>query len=73
MGKQRDSVILAMSSQVEQTPAEPEAPALPDYLTDPDAVMKDAGATWRYGKPPDYSNTRKVWSQSECDCLRRPL
>lgn len=41
------------------------SPALPDYLTDPNAVLEDA-ADWRYGKPPDYSNTRAVWERSSC-------
>lgn len=39
-------------------------PAVPDYLSDPDATLKDAHASWRYGKAPDYSNTRKVWAES---------
>ncbi|KAL9601186.1 MAG: hypothetical protein Q9219_002686 [cf. Caloplaca sp. 3 TL-2023] len=45
-------------------PAPAPAPALPDYLLDPNAVLKDA-AEWRYGKPPDYSNTRKVWQETK--------
>lgn len=48
----------------EQPPAEPAPPALPDYLTDPDAVLKDAEAQWRYKKAPDYSKTRKVFADS---------
>lgn len=40
-----------------------ETPALPDYLLDPNAVLKDT-ANWRYGKAPDYSNTRKVFNES---------
>ena len=39
-------------------------PALPDYLSDPNAVLKDA-SEWRYGKAPDYSKTRTVFEQSE--------
>ena len=39
------------------------SPSLPDILTDPNAVLKDSAA-WRYGKAPDYSNTRAVWEQS---------
>lgn len=46
------------------SPAEPAA--LPDYLTDADAVLKDQGVKWRYGRPPDYSKTRKVYADSEC-------
>ena len=41
---------------------EPE-PALPDYLISPNAVFDDQGVVWRYGKPPDYSKTRKVWAE----------
>lgn len=41
---------------------EPEA-ATPDYLTDPNAVLRDE-ANWRYGRAPDYSNTREVFKQS---------
>ena len=39
------------------------ATALPDYLTNPDAVLGDA-AHWRYGRAPDYSNTRAVYEKS---------
>lgn len=45
------------------TAAEP-APALPDYLTDPNAVLKDA-AEWRFGQAPDYSKTRAEWERSQ--------
>jgi hypothetical protein len=44
---------------------EPAAPGLPDYMTDPDAVLKDTTATWRAGGPPDYSTTRKFYAQSK--------
>lgn len=47
------------SADVQQPPA----PAIPDYLSDPNAVLKDT-AEWRYGKAPDYSNTRNVYEQS---------
>jgi hypothetical protein len=45
---------------------EVEAPpvSLPDYLLDPNAVLKDISANWRYGQAPDYSETRKVYGQS---------
>lgn len=48
------------SADVQAAPA----PALPDYLSDPNAVLKDA-SQWRYGRAPDYSNTRTVFEQSE--------
>ncbi|GME24158.1 hypothetical protein GTA08_BOTSDO07581 [Neofusicoccum parvum] len=46
-------------------PADPAAAALPDYLTDSDAVLKDQGVKWRYGRPPDYSKTRKVYAETK--------
>ena len=46
------------------SPAEAAA-ALPDYLTDPNAVLKDSQAKWRYGRAPDYSKTRKVYQESK--------
>ena len=51
------------SADVEAPPADPTA-GLPDYLLDPNAVMKDLDAKWRYKQPPDYTNTRKVYAQS---------
>lgn len=46
-------------------PPEQDHAAMPDYLTDSDAVLKDQGVKWRYGRPPDYSKTRKVYAESE--------
>lgn len=43
----------------------PTAPALPDYVLSPDAVFSDTEAQWRYGRPPDYSQTRRVWKEGE--------
>ncbi len=31
-----------------------DTPVLPDYLLDPNAVLGDKIASWRYGKAPDY-------------------
>lgn len=53
------------SADVQQPPAQEAAPALPDYLTNPDAVLGDEDAKWRYGRAPDYSKTRKVFAESE--------
>jgi hypothetical protein len=53
------------SADVQQPPAQEAAPALPDYLTNPDAVLRDNDAKWRYGRAPDYSKTRKVFSESK--------
>ncbi|PQE24080.1 pathogen-related protein [Rutstroemia sp. NJR-2017a BVV2] len=52
------------SADVEAPPADPTA-GLPDYLLDPNAVMKDLDAKWRYKQPPDYTNTRKVYAQTK--------
>ena len=53
------------TADVQQMPTqEPAPPALPDYLTDPDAVLKDTEVNWRYGRAPDYSKTRAVFSES---------
>ncbi|RDW84443.1 hypothetical protein BP6252_02033 [Coleophoma cylindrospora] len=40
------------------------APALPDYVLDPNAVLKDDSASWRYKRAPDYTNTRKVYEET---------
>lgn len=42
-----------------------EAEVLPDYLTNPNAVAGDEGVQWRFGKAPDYSNTRRVWAEGK--------
>jgi hypothetical protein len=39
--------------------------ALPDYLTNPDAVLGDNDSKWRYGQAPDYSKTRKMFAESK--------
>ncbi|KAH6618636.1 hypothetical protein C7974DRAFT_440992, partial [Boeremia exigua] len=54
------------AADVQQMPTqEPAPPALPDYLTDPDAVLKDTEVKWRYGRAPDYSKTRQVFSETK--------
>lgn len=45
-------------------PADEAPPALPDYVLDPNAVLGDTKSHWRYGVPPDYSNTRKTYQES---------
>lgn len=48
------------------TPEDPQpAPSLPDYVTSPNAIFKDEGVQWRYGKAPDYTKTRKVWEEGK--------
>jgi hypothetical protein len=41
-----------------------DAPALPDYVLDANAVLNDKDAAWRYGQPPNYSKTREYYEQS---------
>ncbi|KAF2005244.1 hypothetical protein P154DRAFT_518772 [Amniculicola lignicola CBS 123094] len=53
-----------MAAAAVEIPPQP-APALPDYLTDQDAVLKDSEAKWRYGRAPDYSKTRKVFAETK--------
>lgn len=48
------------------------APAVPDYLASPNAVFKDEGVQWRYGRAPDYSKTRKVWEEGEFESPKLP-
>ncbi|KAH8198880.1 hypothetical protein TruAng_006933 [Truncatella angustata] len=50
---------------IEASAATETAPALPDYMTDPNAVLGDIEASWRYGKPPDYTNTRRVFAETK--------
>lgn len=40
-------------------------PALPDYVLDPDAVLKDTDASWRYKRVPNYSKTRAFYEDSK--------
>ncbi|KAL3418658.1 hypothetical protein PVAG01_10374 [Phlyctema vagabunda] len=49
---------------VDITPPQPEVPGLPDYVLDPNAVLRDT-ADWRYGRAPDYTNTRRVYAQTK--------
>lgn len=46
------------------------APALPDVVLSPDAVIGDSTAAWRHGRAPDYSKTRKFWAESTCSFSR---
>lgn len=59
------------AANVDHQPELAPAPGLPDYLASPNAVLKDTEATWRYGRPPDYSKTRKVWAESKS--ITRPI
>ncbi|KAI1420219.1 hypothetical protein F5Y12DRAFT_719770 [Xylaria sp. FL1777] len=48
-----------------QSSLEQEATTLPDYMTDPNAVLKDVNAEWRYKQPPDYQKTRKYYWETK--------
>jgi hypothetical protein len=37
---------------------------LPDYVLDPNAVLSDTAASWRYGRLPDYTKTREFYEKS---------
>ena len=41
------------------------AASVPDYMLDPDAVMKDVNAAWRLKTPPDYSKTRAFYREGK--------
>jgi hypothetical protein len=53
------------TTEAEITEATESTPALPDYLASPNAVFGDEGVQWRYGRPPDYTKTRKVWAEGQ--------
>jgi hypothetical protein len=40
-------------------------PALPDFYMDPNAVIGDVDAVWRFGKRPDYAKTRLFYAECE--------
>ena len=58
---------LEMAPAAVETEVDKPSPAVPDFLLDPDAVLKDTGCKWRspFGKPPDYSKTRAYYEESE--------
>ncbi|KAI1124020.1 hypothetical protein F5Y10DRAFT_269496 [Nemania abortiva] len=56
-----------MASLEEPNPTVPEQQqaVLPDYMTNPNAVLNDVDAEWRYKQPPDYGKTRKYYSETK--------
>ncbi|KAL2816647.1 hypothetical protein BDW59DRAFT_136676 [Aspergillus cavernicola] len=38
---------------------------LPDYVLDPNAVLGDTDAAWRYGRPPSYTKTREYYEKTK--------
>lgn len=59
----------------QQTPeaaiAEPAPALIPDYCLSPNAVFADQGVQWRYGRAPDYTNTRGVWAEGTINRKRQ--
>jgi len=53
------------SADVQDKPTDAPAPGLPDYVLDANAVLKDVDANWRHGRIPDYSKTRKIWTETK--------
>ena len=55
----------AISCSRQRTLAEsPTRGSLPDFMTNPNAVMEDA-ATWRHSQPPNYSNTNRKYMRGK--------
>jgi len=46
-------------------PSDSAKPQLPDYVLDPNAVLNDTSAEWRYQRIPDYTSTRKDYEQTK--------
>ncbi|KAL5359690.1 hypothetical protein BJX96DRAFT_60863 [Aspergillus floccosus] len=42
-----------------------EAAGLPDFVLDPNAVLKDTEASWRHGAPPSYAKTREFYEKTK--------
>ncbi|KAL4740623.1 hypothetical protein BDV11DRAFT_90122 [Aspergillus similis] len=38
---------------------------LPDYVLNPNAVLSDTTASWRYGRLPDYTKTREFYEKTK--------
>jgi hypothetical protein len=53
------------TAETQNPPAEAPAPGLPDYVLDEDAVLKDTNVNWRHGRAPDYSKTRKIFTETK--------
>lgn len=39
---------------------------LPDFMTDPNAVLKDTEHEWRYKRVPDYKKVNEAYEQGNC-------
>jgi hypothetical protein len=57
---------MSKTSEPEKTKEEgPTTFALPDFYTDPNAVLNDTKAVWRFGRSPNYAKTRSVYAECE--------
>lgn len=42
--------------------------AIPNYMLDPDAVLRDENIAWRFGKVPDYSAANDNYQKGDHVC-----
>ncbi|BFZ60549.1 hypothetical protein YB2330_001586 [Saitoella coloradoensis] len=55
-----------MAPQGDAIPADSApAPAIPDYMTDPNAVLKDQNITWRNKRAPDYTKVNAEFEKTK--------
>jgi len=40
--------------------------SLPDFMTDPNAVLNDKDHEWRYKVVPDYSKANALYEEGNC-------
>ena len=40
-----------------------DGPAIPNYMLDPNAVLRDENITWRFGKVPDYTAANEKYQK----------
>jgi len=42
-----------------------DGPAIPNYMLEPNAVLRDENITWRFGKVPDYTAANENYQKGE--------
>lgn len=42
-----------------------DGPAIPNYMLDPNSVLRDENITWRFGKVPDYAAANENYEKGE--------
>lgn len=42
-----------------------DGPAIPNYMLDPNSVLRDENITWRFGKVPDYTAANENYEKGE--------